>query len=305
MIVSFGTDMQRKPIANNLSIAAVVVTRNRRFLLENCINAIRAQTKQITAIIVVDNDSKDGTRQWLKKQPDLILIENSNSGGAGGFARGIDYAMQQNFHWIWCMDDDGKPALDAFEKVSPFLRPEFSAVNSMVVPGLDAKKTTFSLFKLKPGEQPGLLKRINEVKEIRALAGKKGYIYYGSFLNGTFLRREAVVLAGNIEPGFFIWGDEVDFFWRLWNVSPAITVPASLHFHPIPDPGAAPPWKLYYGLRNHIFINNRYMDHSLARNILLTIYYCSLFYKKPSSIRLFVRAILDGCKGKITAALKP
>ncbi len=50
---------------NKPSVAAVVVTYNRKVLLKECLDALLAQTRPLDSIIVVDNASTDGTRVFL------------------------------------------------------------------------------------------------------------------------------------------------------------------------------------------------------------------------------------------------
>jgi len=66
---------------------------------------------------VVNNDSTDGTEEWLKSQSDLQCIKQENLGGAGGFNTGLKYGYENNYEWIWFMDDDVVPQSDCLEKL--------------------------------------------------------------------------------------------------------------------------------------------------------------------------------------------
>ena len=98
-------------------IGVVVVTRNRLGLLKENLAALRGQTRGPDEIIVVDNDSNDGTAEWLAAQKDLTVIRQSNTGGAGGFFEGIRRAWARGHDWFWCMDDDVIPKPDALERL--------------------------------------------------------------------------------------------------------------------------------------------------------------------------------------------
>ncbi len=105
------------------SIAAVVVTYNRLALLQECVAALRAQTRPLNEIIVVNNGSSDGSTEWLASQPDLTVVNQANSGSAGGQYTGIKMAFAKGHEWLWCMDDDTIPtssALAEFESSMPF-----------------------------------------------------------------------------------------------------------------------------------------------------------------------------------------
>src|ERR1051326_6571282 len=105
-------DPSRRPAGK---VAAVVVTRNRIAMLRECVHALRQQTCPVGEVIVVDNDSSDGTREWLNQQPDIRAIFQENAGGAGGFHVGIGTAISRGFEWVWCMDDDGYPSADCLQ----------------------------------------------------------------------------------------------------------------------------------------------------------------------------------------------
>lgn len=102
-----------RPTAPSSSIGAVVVTYNRLLLLQECITAIRSQTRPADEIIVVNNGSTDGTAEWLATQPDLTVITQPNSGSSGGQYTGIRTAYYKGHDWFWCMDDDTIPEPDA------------------------------------------------------------------------------------------------------------------------------------------------------------------------------------------------
>ena len=92
-------------------ITAVVVTYCRLELVKKTISALRNQLYKLDSIIVVDNNSTDGTSEWLDSQNDLVVIHQENIGGSGGFYRGIKEAYDRGADWIWCMDDDVYPCL--------------------------------------------------------------------------------------------------------------------------------------------------------------------------------------------------
>lgn len=100
-----------------MSICAVIVTFNRLDLVKRTIECLKNQTQHINSIIVVDNGCTDGTSEWLDSQVDLDVVHQSNVGGSGGFATGIQRAYDLKYDWIWCMDDDVFPTPDCLEKL--------------------------------------------------------------------------------------------------------------------------------------------------------------------------------------------
>ena len=64
--------MKKDPTASP-EVTVVIGTRNRRAWLEQCIASVRAQTGASWEMLVVDDLSTDGTREWLQGQNDSPL----------------------------------------------------------------------------------------------------------------------------------------------------------------------------------------------------------------------------------------
>ena len=94
---------------NQNKVLCVVVTYNRLQLLKECIDCLRTQTFKKFDVLVVNNDSTDGTKEWLSEQTDITVINQKNLGGAGGFYTGTKWGYDNGYEWMWLMDDDGKP----------------------------------------------------------------------------------------------------------------------------------------------------------------------------------------------------
>jgi rhamnopyranosyl-N-acetylglucosaminyl-diphospho-decaprenol beta-1,3/1,4-galactofuranosyltransferase len=103
------------------SIAAVVVTYNRKVLLCECLDALLKQTRPLDAIYVIDNASTDGTRELLEEcgylqENKIRYVElPQNTGGAGGFHEGMKRAHSDGYDWLWVMDDDVEPEPQSLE----------------------------------------------------------------------------------------------------------------------------------------------------------------------------------------------
>lgn len=83
---------------DNLKTSIVLLTYNKLDYTKLCIDSIKKYTKAGTyEIIVVDNNSSDGTRDWLREQVDIKLILNDeNLGFPGGCNVGIKAAEKDN-----------------------------------------------------------------------------------------------------------------------------------------------------------------------------------------------------------------
>ena len=92
-------------------VVAVVVTWNRRDLLARVTASHRRPDATRRRVVVVDNASDDGTATMLRDDfPDVDVVRcRTNTGGAGGFALGLDRALDGPVDAVWLMDDDTVP----------------------------------------------------------------------------------------------------------------------------------------------------------------------------------------------------
>lgn len=104
-------------------VAIVITTYNRRELLSKLLRSIRSMTLQPSAIYVVDNENS----QLTKEICDEFHIENyigmlENSGGAGGFSKGIEIAYKNSHEWFWIMDDDVCVLKEGLERLAKWTK---------------------------------------------------------------------------------------------------------------------------------------------------------------------------------------
>ena len=85
---------------------AVVVTYNRIELLKHCLEKIKLQTFNCD-ILVIDNNSNDGTHEYLVSKKIPFYKTEVNIGGAGGFNLGIKICVSKRYKYI-CYDKSGK-----------------------------------------------------------------------------------------------------------------------------------------------------------------------------------------------------
>lgn len=84
--------------------AEVIVTYNRKKLLKENIEALLNQTFKDHDILIVDNNSNDGTKEMVAEiQDKRIKYYNTekNLGGAGGFAFGLRKAIELGYLYAW------------------------------------------------------------------------------------------------------------------------------------------------------------------------------------------------------------
>jgi GT2 family glycosyltransferase len=85
-----------------MTVSIIIVSYNTRQCLKNCLNSIREKVIEITyEIIVVDNDSQDGSQEMLRKDfPDVTLIRSENKGFGTANNRGVRKAQGRNILFL-------------------------------------------------------------------------------------------------------------------------------------------------------------------------------------------------------------
>lgn len=256
---------------SSLSLAAVVVTYNRIEQIK--VTVARLLQEPCDHVIVVDNGSTDGTRDWLQAQsnPRLrVLLSSKNLGGAGGFDWGMRTAVAEfDPDWVVVMDDDGRPepgALSVFRELdltdweglaAAVYYPDGSICDMnrpTINPFWNTKTFWATLFGIGKRDAFHLLPEDYEKDTPKA-------IDITSFV-GFFISREGIEKAGYPDPKLFIYGDDglytiglrkaggrIGFFPKIrfeHDCSTFVGGGNSRKFHPM--------WKVYYYHRNLLFL---------------------------------------------------
>lgn len=243
-----------------MKITAVVVTFNRLELLKQGIECLRKQQK-LTGIIVVNNGSTDGTREWLDAQPGLLVVHQDNVGGSGGFYTGIERAYSEGADWIWCMDDDVFPRPDCLDRLLPYTdRPEVGILSPRRL--LEGKVFTHEFRHFNFTNPVGSLhgrklakQQVNQATEI-----------VGADFEGPFISRRVVEKIGLPNRELFIFCDDTDYCLRAHLAGfKLLYIPKALmdkHKFFSNDTWTSrnrkKKWKRYYQVRNEAYLNHHY-----------------------------------------------
>ena len=87
-------------------VTAVITTHNRLGLLKRAVESVRSQTYEEMELVVVDDASSDGTREWAESQNFIyIYIPQSESRG-GNYARNLGIKSATGYYIAFLDDDD-------------------------------------------------------------------------------------------------------------------------------------------------------------------------------------------------------
>lgn len=264
-------DMQSK-----ISVAAIVVTYNRKVLLKECLDGLLDQTRPVDSIIIIDNASTDGTYEFLKAQgylskPVIDYIHlPENTGGAGGFHHGVKRGFEQGFDWLWLMDDDAEPEKDALaillRTIDLNKERNLGALAQTVVDKNGEICHFCRGYITFDKEFPALHVPLNPS---RYEGNKFIKIDFASFV-GLLISKDVVKSVGLPNKDFFIYVDDWEYSFRIRQNYKIYLIPGSLIFHKepiIPEAGSInflgrklvrininDYWKDYYKFRNLFYI---------------------------------------------------
>ncbi|QYC12021.1 glycosyltransferase [Brevundimonas nasdae] len=241
---------------------AVVVTWNRRVLLEQCLQALMAQTRACDRVLVVDNASDDGTAERLAAWGDRITVLrlDRNTGGAGGFSAGVRAAVQGGADRVWLMDDDVLPDPQGLERL-------LAAEQALAARGVEAAFLC-STVRTPQGA-------LTNVAEVDGRLNDLGYAAWGEHLDlglmatrqATFVSllasRDQVLARGLPLAPMFIWGDDTEYTLRLSKDRPGFVVGDSRAVHVRAAPGAL-------SLAHETEPGRIRLHRLLTRNVILT-----------------------------------
>lgn len=210
------------------NIAAVVVTYNRKELLKENIQHLLNQTVgEMLDIIIIDNASTDGTKEYIIEYIDsgevIYINTGSNLGGAGGFQYGINYAAKNDYEFVWVMDDDCMPNSNSLEKFLEHdkkLNGDYGFLSSKVL--------------WKNGEICTMnVQRKTMTKNIKDFSDEIIPVVMASFVS-LFIPVKVIMDVGLPIKEFFIWTDDWEYTrriskkYRCYLITPSVVVHKSV-----------------------------------------------------------------------------
>lgn len=252
-------------------VVAVVVTFNRLAQLQVTLPRLLATAPaDLDVVLVVDNASTDGTRDWLAAQTDPrleVLRCATNIGGAGGFETGMRQAMSQfDPDWVLVMDDDARPDPSALETFHAHDRSKAEAWAAAVYHP-DGRICDMNRPSVNPFWNPAVLRRTVtgggrngfHIGRAEYEAESPTSIDGASFV-GLFVSPAAISRVGYPDGSLFIYGDDVLYTLKLRQAGGEILFDPALRFeHDFGSigedtPRITPLWKVYYYTRNLVMV---------------------------------------------------
>ena len=207
-----------------MDVSIIIVAWNVKQLLYDCLKSVYDQTKDIEfEVIYVDNASKDGSVEIVKKEfPEVIIIENNeNKGFIKANNQGIEIAKGR---YVLLLNSDTIILDNAITKTVIFAdaHPDAAVVGCRVLnPDRSLQRNCFMypsvlnmllaatyLYKAFPkskffGREYMTWWNLNNVREVQTVAG----CY-------SLVRMEAIRQVGLMDELCFVYGDDPDWCYR-------------------------------------------------------------------------------------------
>jgi GT2 family glycosyltransferase len=289
----------------------VVLTWNRVDAVIACMLSMNALQYSNFEVIVVDNNSQDGTAERLREIfPDLTVIVNDrNLGYTGGNNVGIRHALEHGADYVLLLNNDSMPAPNLIDEL---IRIAESQPDVAVVGPRNMMYHTRSVLWAAYGEitYGPLLTRVHgwRVPDTRKFHGVCDVDHVIGC--GYMWRREALEDIGLLDTSFFGYHEDVDWCFRAkkagWRV---VYVGTAVVYHQgslscNPSFGECMPVMYFLGRNGVLFARKHGTAWDLFRLTLNAIagslrrYRSNLKKGLPTGERQFWQGYLDGLHNK-------
>jgi GT2 family glycosyltransferase len=284
-------------------VLIIIVTWNKQEYLQRLLNSIQRSSYPHYSVLVVDNASTDNTEEIIK-QFDFVIHKKlpENVGGAGGFNAGLKYAVEEDYPYVWLLDDDTEVDSHALKKLVNFY---LSKENNSI--GFLGSRINLLQHKELIQEVGGRLdiRRADVLPNcaLETKADKKVYEVDVVAACSLFTSREVIRAVGPIDDSFFITCDDVE--WSLRTKCRGyknFVISDAVIYHNFIWAGNKlfDSFRVYYHIRNFLQVLQNYLTipqfawvlfRRLFLYFVLSVHF--LISKQKDALKNIIRAYLD------------
>lgn len=197
-----------------VKLFVIIVTYKGKQWYDRCFTSLRESTIPVQTV-VVDNDSNDGTVEYIKEHyPEIHLIESKENLGFGKANNiGMRYALDHDCDYVFLLNQDAWVEADTLEKMVGIhvKHQEFGILSPI---HLNAEKT---------GIEKGLVKYLDDRRITdKALFedlyfGRLKEVYSTKYVNAAawLLPRKTLETVGGFDPIFSHYGEDDNYLNRV------------------------------------------------------------------------------------------
>lgn len=290
-----------------ISVAVLVVTYNRLEKLKKSLKAYNEQIYCPRCIVVVNNASTDGTKEYLDiwKSADsnyekVVINLPNNVGGSGGFFAGEEYFMKRDdLSWLLIADDDAYPEPLYIQGLVSFLQCNNASDYSVVCGKVIEHNSVIN------GHRERLKSKwVRGFKQPYAENIYTKDVFEPDFVSyvGILVNKEKMKKVGIVNKDYFIWYDDTEHSYRLKSVGKMVCLPQYTIIHDIDKTNESLSWKSYYGFRNNVDFFKKNFPLQMPFVVFCSFVkscLCPLRGKSFVEMKLRLTAILDGLIGNL------
>jgi glycosyltransferase involved in cell wall biosynthesis len=284
---------------------------NRASTAVACVRALAAQTRPPEWVVVADNVSQDDTVARLEGFEDLpfrLMVHRmaENRGNAGGVEEAMDLAFELGADAVWILDDDSWPQPAALEALlDGEWYPRMVRHSIQIDPSRG--KFTWPLWVANADKTWSLAWQVVDLPDDQCVVTR-------GMWTGALVSKEVREAVGPVNGELFIRGEDEEYPWRieksgfsfegrcravLDHPGPADLIQWSIFGkHLFFERGLAD-WKLYYKVRNMVWLQQRTRGKLRAAMMALAYGVIGVKVDGYQRLPLLWEAICDGWSGRL------
>ena len=226
-------------------IDIILVTYNRLETLRNIISNVKTYDWKYNVFLIVDNNSTDGTKEWLATINEIeVLSMSENVGHGAALAKGLKYINCKNLqstHTVF-LEDDSIPQKELVHYLyESIIHSDFDMVSSS-------------------GKLVRLGKRFEVVPTDNKIVAADFCLFDGAIMKNIVYQK-----IGYPVENWFMMFDDFEYCYRIKKSGFSIGI-INNRFHQILHFGAgekfstSSSWRGYYQTRNHLFFLKKHFN---------------------------------------------
>jgi rhamnopyranosyl-N-acetylglucosaminyl-diphospho-decaprenol beta-1,3/1,4-galactofuranosyltransferase len=230
------------------TVAALVITFQRRDMLRQTLAGLAAQERPVDEIVVIDNATTDGTAAMLAEEfPQVTSLRmEDNIGPAGALQVGLEYVHARGHRWAWTHSDDILAKPEALKTLLATAEQLGDDRLGLLCCWFEPVSTHYF--------HNGALWRHRVVQQQWPPVGSPPYPTEVMTFKGALISMAMVGEIGVPVGDYFLMMEEYEYClrairagFRHYALPVELLVPLEAE-----PPGRYPPWRGYYQVRNHL-----------------------------------------------------